>query len=114
MKFQNILLNAGDAYDESSGKFTAPINGTYLFGAQVCPEQKKLGMWHIAVDDLENVILVIADYNENSPFSSSSGTVVVVLVEGQTVFVRNWHSYVELRDSSNACYNQFMGVLVHL
>ena len=32
IKFNIVLTNIGGAYDEESGVFTAPINGTYVIG----------------------------------------------------------------------------------
>jgi hypothetical protein len=36
IKFSNIILNEGDAYNIDTGIFTAPIDGIYQFNAHIC------------------------------------------------------------------------------
>ncbi|VDI28426.1 Hypothetical predicted protein [Mytilus galloprovincialis] len=35
--FPTIIVNHGDGYDNTTGVFTAPISGMYLFTVQICP-----------------------------------------------------------------------------
>jgi len=39
MKFSKVLLDEGGGYDSSTGVFTAPVAGLYLFTAQLCVEK---------------------------------------------------------------------------
>lgn len=48
--FTNILYNYGDGYDKTTGVFTAPANGTYLFVAQLCAESGFTTCFKIVVD----------------------------------------------------------------
>ncbi|XP_060559945.1 uncharacterized protein LOC132719986 [Ruditapes philippinarum] len=36
IKFSNIILNEGDAYNKETGIFTAPLDGIYQFNAHIC------------------------------------------------------------------------------
>ncbi|XP_060553464.1 heavy metal-binding protein HIP-like [Ruditapes philippinarum] len=40
MKFSNIILNEGNAYNIETGIFTAPIDGIYQFNAHICGNRK--------------------------------------------------------------------------
>lgn len=114
IKFQHVLLNLGGAYDEDSGKFTAPVNGTYMFGAQVCSRGGKYGIFQVAVDTKENVILAISDYEKQTATTSTSGTSVAFLTVGQKVWVQNQYSSSGLHDHDSQCWNQFTGTLIHI
>ena len=113
VKFEHTLLNLGGSYNESTSIFTAPANGTYLFGAQVCSNKNKYGTFQIVVDAKENVILVIADYEKESEYTSSSGSVVSYLNAGQIVWVNNQFASTDLYDHDSECWNQFFGMLIH-
>ncbi|XP_045163524.2 A disintegrin and metalloproteinase with thrombospondin motifs 6-like [Mercenaria mercenaria] len=36
MVFNNVVVNDGEGYNATTGEFTAPIDGTYSFSAQLC------------------------------------------------------------------------------
>ena len=113
MTFEHVIQNMGGAYNGDTGIFTAPYDGTYLFGVQVCAKQKKYGDFNLVVDNRENEILVVVDYDEDNAYTSSSGTAVHYLTKGQRVWVVNMYK-TELFEQENWCWNQFTGVLIHL
>ena len=113
MTFELVIQNMGGAYNDDTGIFTAPYDGTYLFGVQVCAKQKKYGDFNLVVDNRENEILVVVDYDEDNAYTSSSGTAVHYLTKGQRVWVVNMYK-TELLEAENWCWNQFTGVLIHL
>jgi hypothetical protein len=39
--FPTVLFNEADAYNHGTGKFTAPVNGLYMFNLAFCVYQKK-------------------------------------------------------------------------
>ena len=110
--FEHVIQNNGRAYDEVTGIFTAPYNGTYLFSVQVCAQTRKFGNLILVVDDRNNEILVVVDY-EKYTSSTTSGTVVHWLAEGQEVWVMNYKSATQLHEEDHLCSNQFSGVLIH-
>ena len=112
IKFEHVIQNNGRAYDEVTGVFTAPYNGTYLFSVQVCSYQAQHGNFILVVDDRNNEILVVWGY-EASTYTSTSGTVVHRLAKGQEVMVMNYYSQTKLHEVDHWCSNQFSGVLIH-
>ncbi|XP_060593958.1 A disintegrin and metalloproteinase with thrombospondin motifs adt-1-like [Ruditapes philippinarum] len=63
MVFTQILFNDGNAYDSSTGVFTAPINGTYTFSAQLCVQTKSNMNFGIKVND--RTLVAKYGYEEN-------------------------------------------------
>ena len=110
--FEHVVQNNGRAYDEVTGVFTAPYDGTYLFSVQVCANTAKYGNFNLVVDDRNNEILVVWGY-EVSTITSTSGTVVHRLTKGQEVWVINNYSSSQLYEQDHYCSNQFSGVLIH-
>jgi C1q-related factor len=39
--FDRIVTNVGDAYDGQSGRFTAPVNGTYHFSVVISAQGRQ-------------------------------------------------------------------------
>ena len=111
--FEHVVQNNGRAYDEFTGVFTAPYDGTYLFAVQVCAYTANYGNFILVVDDRNNDILAVNDYESNTAYTSTSGTVIHRLAKGQEVWVMNYSSSTKLYDNDHYCSNQFSGVLIH-
>ena len=110
--FEHVIQNNGRAYDEATGVFTAPYDGTYLFAVQVCAYTAKYGNLILVVDDKKNEILIVLGY-EKQTYTSTSGTVAHRLAKGQEVWVMTYTSSTQLRERDHWCSNQFSGVLIH-
>ena len=39
--FDRVVTNVGDAYDEDTGRFTAPVNGTYQFNVNIAAQGRQ-------------------------------------------------------------------------
>jgi len=39
--FDRIVTNVGSAYDEDTGRFTAPVNGTYQFNVIIAAQGRQ-------------------------------------------------------------------------
>ena len=116
IQFKTILLNAGGGFDETTGIFTSPVNGTFMFSIQVATDSRQWGRFQLVCDTSDNVILSIAHYNADADFTSTSGTVAHVLSQGQRVWVQfQFNSGSTKSLDENACCgtNQYSGVLVH-
>ena len=110
MTFEHVIQNNGRAYDDMTDIFTAPYDGTYLFAVQVCAQQQKYGDFILVVDDKNNEILFVVDYEKESHNTSTTGTVVHWPAKGQDVWVMNNYQ-TELYEQYHWCSNQFSGVL---
>ena len=66
--FEHVIQINGRAYDDVTGVFTAPYNGTYLFAVQVCScNEGEYGYVILVVDDKKKEILVVGDYENKLP-----------------------------------------------
>ena len=110
MTFEHVIQNNGRAYDDMTSIFTAPYDGTYLFGVQVCAQQQKYSEFIFVVDDRNNVILFVVDYEKETHNTSTSGTVIHWLAKGQEVWMMNNYQ-TKLYEHKPWCSNQFSDVL---
>lgn len=120
--FTNLILNIGDAYDSSTGIFTAPINGLYMFSVQMCaqhsPRSNKRFVFKVFAGPkvIQSILNGRYDFYHtyDSRVANNAGTVTQPLVAGEKVWVQNAGSqYVGLSGYSNDCWNHFGGVLIH-
>lgn len=109
--FNIIQQNIGDYYDQDTGIFTAPVNGTYLFSAQICTSDDKWGRVKIVVNGER--VQSITNYNNAASYTTTSGTTVQLLEEGGQVWVIQDYQTGDYKDGSRYGWNQFSGVLIH-
>ena len=79
--FNSVKVNAGGCYDNTTGKFTTTVPGTYVFTASVRSRNKNedVTAW-IAVDETAYTLL------RGSYTSTGSSSVLVQLGLGQRVW----------------------------
>ena len=109
--FQDTILNIGDAYDNRTGIFKAPINGVYIFNAQMCAHGGQWGKFRIVVSNTR--IAAFQNRNMNST-TTTSASVIHKLTKGDNVWVDSGFDarYQEDLTDSSSCWNQFSGALV--
>ncbi|KAL4237731.1 hypothetical protein ACF0H5_002444 [Mactra antiquata] len=115
--FQDIMFNYGKAYDETTGVFTVPVNGTYLFTVQVCLNNNKSFYYGIVSD---------YDVHTSGVFHDSTATICYTadatmrLDVGQKVWLKCLYGspsgdvFYEYTTSTFNYWNTFSGVLVHV
>ncbi|XP_060560619.1 caprin-2-like [Ruditapes philippinarum] len=109
--FPITMFNEGSAFDSSTGKFTVPVNGTYLFTVIFCVSSRQSLYIDITVDDQTTQPVVLR--NENNA-ARQSAALLEVLIVGQTVGVKvlvSFSTHMVHYDSSR--WSTFSGTLIH-
>jgi len=109
--YKVVLLNEGGGYDNSTGYFTAPRSGTYLFTAQVCSGDGTLAVVNIMANNIP-VGTVIHEDATGSWVDCGSGSGIAILSKGQRAWVQTTHSYTSTLGNSLTSWNSFTGVLI--
>uniref|UniRef100_A0A3B4X9L4 Complement C1q-like protein 2 n=1 Tax=Seriola lalandi dorsalis TaxID=1841481 RepID=A0A3B4X9L4_SERLL len=86
--FKRILSNTGNAYDQNTGIFTAPVNGLYYFSFSSYGYNTHI----VGAILMKNAVRQISTYDDPSVdgSDSSSNAVVLQLAAGDTVHMELW------------------------
>ncbi|KAK7481437.1 hypothetical protein BaRGS_00027288 [Batillaria attramentaria] len=104
----HIYLNDGNAFDASTGVFTAPLNGTYIFIANIATSLLSNRTMELAVYMyVDNTVVNVCYSNHPDYTIQGSCQAVVRLSVGQRVWLKN--SYAE----SWYVDSYFSGALLH-
>ncbi|XP_070175906.1 complement C1q-like protein 4, partial [Littorina saxatilis] len=85
----DVVTNEGDAFNDTSGVFTAPRNGTYFFAASAATKSPDKWIYvHLMKNDNVNVARAITkQYADNHTMGSMHAT--LYLVAGERVWLKN-------------------------
>ena len=111
--FSDVLLNVGGVYDAETGKFTAPVNGTFAFTFSLCTDKRKAAAFQIKAEDK----IISREFNSDRLAASSvSSYAIAVLNKGEKVWVETEHADgVSLYWSAGLhCWNRFSGHILRL
>ncbi|KAK7507750.1 hypothetical protein BaRGS_00000715 [Batillaria attramentaria] len=86
VSFDDVISNAGGGYDSSTGVFTAPASGTYVFYLQTLNHNTRDG--RIFLDIIKNGEFLSRVHAGWSPFENGSTLSVTHLEKGDTVNVQ--------------------------
>ena len=112
IKFPNVAINYGSGYDKSTGKFTAPQAGIYLFILQICPEDTHNVLMTLRANNNKIGVLNVKNSHDDGPCTSTSA--VTSLSKGDAVWV-----YCDSASAGDSVWNagengnSFSGVLLH-
>jgi len=112
--FDRVETNLGNAYNGSTGSFTAPASGTYVFSLTVTlwgtSSRSRTGQFFITQNRVEKVTVLPDTHDSSDKFDMASGTAVLVLTKGDDVHVSvsgpNYNIY-------GGGYTYFSGFLLH-
>ncbi|KAL4222758.1 hypothetical protein ACF0H5_018799 [Mactra antiquata] len=106
--FTNVMQNVGNGYNQSTGVFTAPVGGTYLFTFDFCSDGRQISYYAIVCEGVDQSLGYAYD---NNYADCTSGDATLVLKTGQRVWVKS-NSYGHFYHD-NVRWNVFSGVLIH-
>jgi hypothetical protein len=113
MVFSTILVNEGNAYNSSTGVFTAPINGTYSFSAQLCKHPNKNMNFEIKVNDRT----VVAKYGSGNGAEDCRFLQTVARIKDNDKVTVQWGTWsypnTTVLTESSYVRNFFTGSLIH-
>lgn len=75
--FDQVITNIGHAYDVNTGRFTAPVNGTYQFNVIVSAQ----GRQKAAVMILKNGGMVATVWAESIPYWATASNIAILSLE---------------------------------
>jgi len=112
--FDKITTNLGGAYDGSSGTFTAPVNGVYVFSLTIRlyghPQYTYQGTFQLMVNRAVQLSLYPDTHSQSGKFSSASGTAVLTLNKGDTVHVvsKETKNFIEGSEDYSSYFSGFL------
>ncbi|XP_061186963.1 uncharacterized protein LOC133195106 [Saccostrea echinata] len=89
IKFNNVQLNKGEAYDPETGIFTAPEEGVYSFAWSFLSKQGGTVYIAATVNKIDRAHTCIGI--QQSQYISTSGNLIFELMKGNKVWIRVWH-----------------------
>ena len=112
--FREVVQNEGKGYNKSTGIFTAPVTGTYLFTVQVCLFSSKLLSVSIVANGTAITAGNFGDEDWNAICHSTDGLAFVQAEEEVKVLVTYASSSsVIYPDQKDTRWSFFSGVLLH-
>ncbi|XP_022289894.2 uncharacterized protein LOC111101622 [Crassostrea virginica] len=81
--FPHVITNKGQGYSSSSGKFTAPRDGTYVFTVTAV----SWSSYYLHLDIAHNGVSKVRTYSQNS-YQTGTNLVVLELDRGDAVWVK--------------------------
>ncbi|XP_052761363.1 collagen alpha-2(VIII) chain-like [Mya arenaria] len=109
--YKTVEINQGNGYSPTTGKFTAPVGGLYLFTMHTCTALNKYAYLQIMK---EGTVLIASEHYDKERYTCSSSQAFVQLDAGEHVWVQcsSGASYVQLYEDSYH-WTSFGCALIH-
>ncbi|XP_024292153.1 complement C1q-like protein 2 [Oncorhynchus tshawytscha] len=108
--FQRVLSNVGNAYNPTTGIFTAPVRGLYHFTFTAF-DWGWTTMTGASLRRNGQVMVSVYDEKERGSSESSSNSATFLLQVGEQVYVALWRHGYRISDNENH-YSSFNGFLL--
>ena len=88
--FNTVFEDNNGDYDNTTGKFTAPVDGTYFFGFTLLTRDTAGAQDQVTIykDSTSNDILNLRSQGSDNAHNTLTGTLVITLTAGQTIYAR--------------------------
>ncbi|KAK3601560.1 hypothetical protein CHS0354_027796 [Potamilus streckersoni] len=103
--FNNVMVNEGNCYDSSTGRFRAPFHGLYIFSVTIL----KLLSTHVNLLIMKNNVEIGKVFSGTTHSDSGSVTVVTVMEKGQVAYIKQHSSEEQTIHGNNWAF--FTGLL---
>jgi complement C1q subcomponent subunit C len=84
--FDRASLNVGEAYDETTGKFTCKVDGLYTFSWTTLSKSNK-DLTTVLITNGSRVVQNVVDTDATDDTLSSSSTVIVRMSKGEQTWI---------------------------
>ncbi|XP_062400309.1 complement C1q-like protein 4 [Sardina pilchardus] len=109
LKFTDVVMNVGGAYDAATGKFTSPQAGVYQFSFNILKGWQRLQVELVSGDKVVATAVAV----DMLATDSAHGSALLQLAKGDQVFLRLSDSE-KTRVDSGSRFSTFMGSLLHV
>jgi hypothetical protein len=86
--FDKVVTNVGNAYDLSSGQFTAPVPGVFVFAVTMMSDPNHYNRYQIMKNG-NQLLGNLLSHGSATTYDTSSQTIVVILMAGDRVTVQH-------------------------
>jgi hypothetical protein len=112
--FDSVNLNVGSCYNNTNGRFTAPVEGYYFFSASIFFHVRpgitaESGSWHFAKNAAKNHVI------SQSPYTPTTNYISYYTVSGTSIQHLNTGDYMNVKYVGSpypAGYSQWNGFLI--
>ncbi|XP_063075836.1 complement C1q-like protein 2 [Engraulis encrasicolus] len=109
LAYKRVLTNTGDAYNPSTGIFTAPVRGLYYFSFSGHHQTSKSMGFSLYKN--EEKMVSLHNHAAGNRFESTSQGVNLLLEKGDQVYIKLWEN-TWVHDNTDFNVNIFTGHLV--
>ncbi|XP_062615499.1 heavy metal-binding protein HIP-like [Saccostrea cucullata] len=88
--FGNVLLNTGNAYDGTTGKFTAPEDGIYSFTWTILTQPGKYFHTEMVLNGHIISYNYVNGVSGNSHYSSGSSSAIIKMKKNDKIWIRTY------------------------
>ena len=110
-----VLLNVGSNFDSDTGAFTCPVDGVYLFSADVMTSATggtTYHTWVFTVNGTSTGSLHHSHADSGESYRNTSGSIILSLSANDVVRVKTSHSPPYGNGTSGTGWSSFSGYLV--